>query len=348
MPGGSRKLSPGGDDTIRTMRFALAVTLLSAASLLNAAKPLEVYFIDVEGGQATLLVTPSKQSMLIDTGWPGLNNRDADRIALTAKKAGVKAIDYLVITHYHTDHVGGVQQLVAKLPVKNFVDHGPNTETGRNPDELFRAYEEAAAKGKRMSLKPGDNIPLKGVEVKVVTANGEAIDGGGAANSACDGRTFEEDKSENARSLGVMITFGKFRMIDLGDLTSRKELELACPSNRLGTVDVYLTTHHGLDTSNAKEIVHGLKPRVAIMNNGAKKGGTPPAWKTIKASPGLEDLWQLHYSLAGKTEANSPEPLIANLDERCEGKHLQLSAQPDGSFEIVNSRNKYSKKYAAR
>ncbi|MBC8165502.1 MAG: MBL fold metallo-hydrolase [Bryobacteraceae bacterium] len=319
-----------------------------SGAIVRAAKPLDIYFIDVEGGQATLIVTPSKQSLLVDTGWPGLNNRDADRIAKAAKSAGVKAIDYLVTTHYHTDHVGGVPQLASKMPVRNYVDHGPSMETGRSAEELYRAYDEVAAKSKRITVKPGDTIPLKGVDVKIMTANGEHISSGGTANSLCSGRTFPPDPSENARSVGFVLTYGKFRIADFGDLTSAKELELVCPDNRVGTVDVYLSTHHGLDSSNAKELVHALHPRVAIMNNGAKKGGTPPAWQTMKTSPGLEDLWQVHYSVAGKAENNSPEPFIANLEETCEGKSLKLSAEMDGSFTVVNSRNKYTKTYPAK
>ena len=328
----------------------LAMVLVTATAALQAAKPLQIYFIDVEGGQATLMVTPSKQSILVDAGWPGFNGRDADRIARVAKKAGVKAIDYMVTTHYHTDHVGGVPQIADKLPIRTFVDHGPNNETGKNPDALYQSYEAVAGKGKRLTVRPGDTIPLKGVELKVVTANGEhAPPGGGSANSNCStDRSYPEDKSENARSIGLLLTYGKFRMVNLGDLTSRKERELVCPENRIGTVDVYLTTHHGLQTSNAPEIVHALRPRVAVMNNGAKKGGSPEAWKTIRNSPGLEDLWQLHFAMAGGTETNSPEAFIANLEESCAGNFIEVAANPDGSFRVANSRNRYSKDYKAR
>jgi competence protein ComEC len=336
-------------DIISAMRKKLGMVLLCAALGAQGAKTLDVYFIDVEGGQATLMVTPSKQSMLVDAGWPGLNGRDADRIVRVAKKAGVKSIDYLVITHYHTDHVGGVPQLVEKMPVKNFVDHGPNNESGKGPDALYKAYEEATAKSKRITAKPGDTIPLKGVEVRVVTANGEHASGSGTANPLCSSaKTYPEDKTENARSVGLLISFGKFRMVNLGDLTSREELEAVCPENRIGPVDVYLTTHHGLNTSNAQEIVHALKPRVAVMNNGAKKGGSPDAWQIIRKSPGLEDLWQLHFAIAGKTENNSPESFIANLEEGCAGQHIALSASSDGSFTVSNARNKYKKTYNAR
>ena len=332
-------------------KLALIFALAGAVSGMRGAKTLDVYFVDVEGGQATLIVTPSKQSMLVDAGWPGFNGRDVGRIHAAAKAAGIKQIDYLIVTHYHTDHVGGVPQLVAKIPVKTFVDHGPNNETGKNADELNSGYEKAVATGKHLVVKPGDKIPLKGVDVQVLTSNGEIISsplvGGGQPNPLC-GKEYPEDKSENARSTGVLITYGKFRMINLGDLTSHKEAELVCPANRVGPVDVYLTTHHGTNTSNSETIVHALRPRVAIMNNGAKKGGSPDAWQIIRKSPGLEDLWQVHFAVAGGKENNSPDSFIANLEPACEGKHIKLSAQPDGSFSVSNSRNRYEKSYQAR
>ena len=332
--------------------LSLLCALLLAASA-RGAKTLDFYFIDVEGGQATLIVTPSGQSMLVDTGWPGFEGRDASRIHAAAKAAGVKRIDYLVTTHYHTDHVGGVQQLVERLPVVTFVDHGPNIETSRSAGELNAMYEKAVQTGKRLSVRPGDKIPMKGVEVEVVTANGERVPkplkGAGAANALCPSAPeFKDDPSENARSVGFVMSFGKFRFVDLGDLTSKKELELACPENRVGPIDLYLTTHHGLDTSNAEAIVHALRPRVAIMNNGAKKGGSPSAWQIIRRSPGLEDLWQLHFALAGGKDNNAAESMIANLDPNCEGKYIKVSANQDGSFTVTNERNRYSKPYAAR
>jgi beta-lactamase superfamily II metal-dependent hydrolase len=328
--------------------FAFAAAL----PLAYAAKTLDLYFIDVEGGQATLIVSPSKQSMLVDTGWPGFSGRDAERIRAAAKAAGVKQIDFLVITHYHGDHVGGVQQLLEKMPVKTFVDHGPNTETSRAAGELYAAYEKAAATGKRVTAKPGDRIPLKGVGVEVVTAAGERVPGhlpgAGQPNPVCEGKSYPEDLGENARSVGLLLTFGKFRTINLGDLTSRKELDLVCPENRVGTVDLYLTTHHGLNTSNAEPIVHALRPRVAIMNNGATKGGSPDSWQIIRKSPGLEDLWQLHFAVKGGKENNSPDSFIANLDPACEGKYIKVSAAEDGSFTVTNNRNNYRKTYPAR
>ena len=332
------------------MRIPAAILCLLLAPLLPAARNMEVFFIDVEGGQATLFVSPAGESMLVDTGWTGFNNRDALRIAAAAKQAGVKKIDYLVITHYHADHVGGVAHLASRMPIHTFVDHGPTGETGKQPEQLYGAYMEAVRAGKHLVVKPGDTIPIKGIQVKVLTANGEEIsvplEGAGKPNDYCAGfQAKAEDKSENARSLGTLISFGKFRILDLGDLTWNKEHELACPNNKIGTVDVYLTTHHGMNISGPAALVHALHPRVAIMNNGARKGGTPEAWQTIRKSPGLEDIWQVHFAVAGGKENNAPDTFIANIDENCEGRYLRLSVQPDGTFTVTNSRNNYSKTY---
>jgi competence protein ComEC len=323
---------------------------LALAGLLSAAKPMELYFIDVEGGQATLIVTPSGQSMLVDAGWPGNNYRDADRIIAACKKAKVKQIDYLLVTHYHRDHVGGVAQLASRFPVKSYITHGPNNETDKGGRDMTESFEEAAKGTPQIAVKPGDKLPLKGVDATVVAADGNqiaaALDGAGAANPLCAAEQRKDaDPTENGRSIGFVLKFGDFRFIDLGDLTWNKELDLVCPNNKLGTVDLYLTTHHGVDLSNAKAIVHALHPRVAIMNNGAKKGGSPSAWDIIKSSPGLEDLWQLHFSVAGAQDHNSPEAFLANLDEFCEGKYIQVTAESDGSFSVWNSRNKYSRSY---
>lgn len=327
--------------------------ILCAASALFAAKPLEIYFIDVEGGQATLIVTPNKQSMLVDAGWPGFNKRDALRITKVAKHAGVKDVDYLLMTHFHVDHAGGIPQLVEQMPVKSFIDHGTNIEKGKSADELSANYAKALATGNHIVAKAGDKIPLKGLDVTVVESNGDAIasalPGAGAPNPFCaSAPKFPADPSENARSVGFVLQYGKFRFVDLGDLTAAKEVELVCPNNKVGTVDLYLTTHHGLDQSNAKAIVDALHPRVAVMNNGAKKGGSPPAWQTVKDSPGLEDMWQVHYSFAGGKEHNVAEPMIANLEEQCEGNYIRVSANPDGSMIVYNSRNKFEKTYPAK
>jgi beta-lactamase superfamily II metal-dependent hydrolase len=327
-----------------------AFLFLAAAHVAMAARNLEVYSIDVEGGQATLIVSPSGESMLIDTGWGGFAKRDADRIVAAAKAAGVKKIDYLVITHYHSDHVGGVPQLAEKIPIVTFVDHGPSVEDSKQAQVLLNAYTAFRDKGKHLEVKAGDTIPIKGLDVKVVTAGGNAIDkplpGAGQPNPECDSFQMKEvDRSENAQSVGVLITYGKFRMLDLGDLTWNKEKDLVCPMNKIGPVDLYIVSHHGLSQSGSPQLVHAIKPKVALMNNGAKKGGSPDAWQLIHDTPGLQDLWQIHFSVAGGKEHNSADPFIANLDEICEGKGLHMEAMKDGSFKLVNARNKYEKGY---
>ncbi|HLJ14326.1 MAG TPA: MBL fold metallo-hydrolase [Bryobacteraceae bacterium] len=336
------------------MRNCLLVVVLFCLSVSPAfSRNLEIFFIDVEGGQSTLIVTPSRQSLLVDTGWPDFSGRDADRIVAAAKKAGVKRIDYLIITHHHADHVGGVPNLVERMPVGTFVDHGPTVETGKQAKSLYEAYLKAIGSSQHMVVKPGDKIPLKGVDVVIVEAGGEhittALPGAGQPNPYCASvQPRANDSSENAQSTGFVLTYGKFRFVDLGDLTWNKEMNLVCPNNLIGKVDVYLTTHHGMNLSNNPAIVDALHPRVAIMNNGAKKGGSVEAWTTVKNSPGLEDLWQLHFAVAGGKDHNVPDSFIANVDENCQGKYISLSATPDGGFVVTNSRNKYTKVYAPK
>ncbi|MBM3746572.1 MAG: MBL fold metallo-hydrolase [Acidobacteria bacterium] len=326
---------------------------LLAGSLLWAARDLEIHFIDVEGGQATLIKTPAGESLLVDAGWPGFDGRDAKRIAETARQAGLRQIDYMLNTHYHLDHVGGIPPLTEHIPIVTFVDHGPNTEQGKNAEALSAAYEKVLAKGKHLVVKPGDRIPLKGVEVIVITARGERIarplKGAGAANPHCEGVPPKaEDKTENGRSVGFLLTYGKFRFLNLADLTWNNELALMCPANPIGTVDVYLINHHGMNISNAPPLVYGVRPRVAVLLNGAKKGGAPDTYQWIRKSPGLEDIWQLHFSLAAGAEGNAPEQFIANPEAQCQGRPLKLVAASGGSFTVTNARNNLTKSYSAR
>lgn len=316
----------------------------------TAPKPLQIYFIDVEGGQATLVIAPNGQSLLIDTGWPGYEGRDADRIISAARQAGLQQIDYVLITHYHRDHVGGVPQLTESFKIGTFVDHGPNLEDSQVTRTDYAAYEKAAAGHPRVTVKPGWGLPIKGIEVKVLSAAGDLITkplpGAGEANPYCKGEPpAPDDATENARSNGVMITYGKFRFLDLGDLTKKKELELACPNNLLGTVDLFLVTHHGADLSNPKALVWGLHPRVAVIDNGPRKGASSAAWQIVHDSPGLEDLWQLHYAAESDKDHNVDPDHIANVKENCEGKYIKVVAQSDGSFTLTNSRTGAEKTY---
>jgi competence protein ComEC len=326
------------------------VTALCFLSTSAQTKPLQIYFVDVEGGQSTLIVSPSGASMLVDTGWPGFNDRDADRIAAAAKSANVKKIDYVVITHYHTDHVGGVPQLLKQIKVGTFIDHGPNTENDELAPEGYDAYLKAIGTSRHIVAKPGDQILVPGISVEVVAAAGKAITaplpGAGEPNPYCASEPVAPiDPSENAASLGVIVKYGSFHFLDLGDLTRRNEQALVCPKNLLGQVDLFLISHHGFAISNSKDMVHALHPRVAININSARKGGDATAWQIVHDSPGLQDIWQLHYAIAAGQQRNAAPNFIANIDEKSDGHWIKASALPDGTFTVLNSRNNFEKTY---
>jgi beta-lactamase superfamily II metal-dependent hydrolase len=333
------------------MRLLAPLVFLFCSHAAAASNDLTAYFVDVEGGQATLFVTPSGQSVLIDTGWAGFNGRDAERIAVAAKQAGVTQIDYLLITHFHLDHVGGVPALAAKLPIKNFVDHGETVEHDANGQSLFDAYQKEVAKGKHIVVKPGDKLPIEGLEWIIVSAGGNVIDkplpGAGKPNPDCTSfqkRDIKDD--ENGQSTGSFIRLGNFKAVDLGDLLWNKEEGLMCPVTRIPDVDIYITSHHGMNMSGSPSLVHGLHAKVAIMDNGARKGGTVEAWDTMHGTRGLADIWQLHFAVAGGVEHNSPENMIANMTEdNDQANTIKLVAHSDGHFEITNSRNGFTKKY---
>ena len=329
-------------------------TLLVCLSLLTAGaglsgRDLDVYFVDVEGGKATLIVAPSGESLLIDAGYDGFNSRDANRIAEAASAAGVSRIDYLVITHFHGDHVGGVRQLSAKLPILNFLDHGLTVEEGQRAQTLYRGYEQIASKGRRIRVKPGDTIPMKGMQVWIVAAGGTvlplALAGAGQRNPECANLHRDYSGSENAQSIGLLVAYNAFRLLDLGDLGGDNERQLVCPINKVGSVSVFVASHHGNDDASSASLVHALRPSVAIMANGAIKGGAPRTFETLRKTPGFEDIWQLHYSLIEPRSQNAPLSFIANPDQNCKGRWLKLTAQVDGSFRVYNAGNRFEKVY---
>jgi competence protein ComEC len=341
---------------IRTTAVCFAAFIVLASVAAAQPKKLRVFFIDVEGGQSTLFVTPGGESLLIDTGWPDNNGRDADRIVSVAKQAGLDHLDYVLITHFHTDHVGGVPQLVARIPVRTFIDHGSNRETtDASTEQGFEAYQKVLAEthARRINPKPGDVLPVKGIHAEVISEDGNlighALPGAGEPNPFCNGAEQRPaDQTENARSLGLLLTFGKLKLLDLGDLTWDKEMQLVCPANKLGRVDVYIVSHHGWYQSSSPAMVDALHARVAIMDNGAKKGGSTATLETIAKAPGLETLWQLHFSEEGGAAHNTKPEYIANPQGPDAGNYLELTASPDGSFAVYNPRTKATRSYPAR
>jgi beta-lactamase superfamily II metal-dependent hydrolase len=327
------------------------LTLSCAKAHSGESKHLLIYTIDVEGGQSTLLVSPSGASMLVDTGWPGNNARDAVRIQAAMKDAGITQIDHVLITHFHTDHVGGVPDLVKRVKVGEFLDHGPNREDSDITRHDFAAYLKAIDGTPRRIVHPGDTIAIPGLKVVVLVADGEHI----AAvpgikpepNPYCaTERAWPVDPSENARSNGVLVTFGKFEFLDLGDLTGAKEVALVCPNNPIGAVDLYLVDHHGMNLSNARALVDAIHPVASIMINGAHKAGMPEAWQTVHDSPGMQDLYMLHTAEDSDAAHNSAEPLIANPKGiTTDGAYFKVVASSSGAFSITNTRTGQTKDY---
>jgi beta-lactamase superfamily II metal-dependent hydrolase len=272
------------------------------------------------------------------------------------QQAGISKIDYLLTTHYHGDHIGAMPALAKMIPIGLYFDHGDSIELNRpNVATQYKAYVEQTGDHRKI-LKPGDRIPLRGVDVEVIMSAGQAITkplkGAGAKNAAC--ADFKEHGPEpdpdNDQSVGFLLKFGKFDFIDMGDLTWNYEQKLVCPNNLIGVVDVYQTTHHGLDRSNSPQFIWAIHPTVAVMNNGPRKGGQASVFETLRKSPGLEDIWQGHLALGTAKETNTDEKMIANLEPtaECKGNLLKLSVAPDGRYTMTNLRTGFSKTYQSK
>jgi beta-lactamase superfamily II metal-dependent hydrolase len=343
----------------------LACSLLTAGSLAAQSRNLDIYWIDVEGGGATLVVAPSGESLLIDTGFARPDDRDAKRIHAVAQDAGLKQIDHHMVTHFHGDHVGGLTALSKMIPIVHFYGHGGKTEGGDfgkgvpGVQEWMDIYQKVSG-GKGTILKLGDKIPLKGVQVQVITANREflakPVNGGGAQNPLCANAEHKPlDSLENQRNIATLFTYGRFRYFNPGDTPWETEMELSCPVNKLGTVTVYQTTKHGAwDGGGAPAHLYALKPQVVVVTNGPNKGlGIPGGrghYERIAGTPGIEGIWQGHMSPEGK-DHNAPEEMIANLDSNPDHKpvhYIKASVAQDGTFTITNTRNGLSRKYTTR
>ena len=367
------------------MRIVIACLLAAACAVAvtaqtRTAATLRIYVVDVEGGNATLFVGPTGQSLLIDTGNAGAvaAPRDAGRIMEAVKDAGLTQIDHLIITHWHGDHFGGLAEVAKQIPIKHFIDHGPNVQPGQAADDFLKnVYAELISKAQHTVAKPGDVIPLgagSDPSATVVISAGMPIapmKGAGQRNPECANFQPIDNNAEDPMSVGVMISYGRFRALHLGDNTRNKEFELACPVLRLPPVDLMLGMHHGQSSSNSPALVHALHPRVAIMNNGTRKGGEPFSMRSMFSSPGLEDVWQMHFSLLTGQEYTVPGAFIANqIDQPSDvmpigtwapplpgqqappapvhngpASYFKVTAQQDGTFTVLNTRNNFSKTY---
>ena len=345
----------------RSRGAARAATLILLASLTashaaHAQTPptLDIYWIDVEGGAATLVVTPDRESVLMDAGWPRPDFRDTERIEAAMRDAGITEIDYLLVSHFHRDHVGGVPQLADRVPIGQVIDHGDSVEqAGEAGLALWRDYE-TVAEGRRRTVVPGDKLPLSRIEFSFVAAHRRLADAPErrAPNRRCAEATAPSiDESENGHSLGYLLSLGGFQFLNLGDLTPDREYALACPENRVGIVDLWQVPHHGGYGAIRPELAGALEPTVVVVNNGPRKGGTPDSLESAQGTAGVGDVWQSHRALADGAAHNTDERMTANLteEEDCEGHWIKATVQPDGrSWTMTNGRTDYSRNYQSK
>jgi beta-lactamase superfamily II metal-dependent hydrolase len=334
--------------------LACSASIFSVQEAKSARRTLEIYFIDVEGGAATLILTPAGESVLIDAGWDDVGGRDANRIRQAMQKAGVTEIDHLIATHYHRDHYGGIPDLSRVVTIKQFYDHGEMASMAEDEQfaERYAAYR-SAAKGRTTTLKPGDIIPLKTaagappLKLLCVAANAEVIAKESSPNPQCVSAAPQEDASENGRSVALLLSWGGFDFLNLADLTWPVSQRLVCPSNYIGEVDLYQVTHHGGDVNNNPVLLRSLRPTVAVMINGPRKGGHPDAIRWLREIPSLKALYQLHRNVQTSAGQNTPAAFIANLDEQPDAAHM-ISVSVDAAktaFAITNGRTKKTKSY---
>jgi competence protein ComEC len=362
---------------MRIVTLVCGVLLALVAVQAQTSGTLQIYVVDVEGGNAVLFVSPARQSLLIDSGNGGAAAaRDAERIMAAVKDAGITQIDHLITSHYHGDHIGGLAELASRIPIGHFIDHGANVQPGPAIDAVLQRYAELYGKVKHTVAKPGDKVPIADLDARIVASAGEtiktALPGAGRPNPYCANfKSRDVARSEDDQSVGTHITFGRFRVLHLADLPWNREFELMCPTNRIGDVDLWLVSRHGQPTSNSEALVHAIRPRVAIVNNGTRKGGQPDAMRIIQGAPRLEDLWQIHFSLLSGQEYTVPGAFIANqFDEPQVAMPIaaepapqpgaqappapqhngaaywfKISARADGTFSVTNARNNFSKTY---
>jgi len=339
--------------------LAAAMLAWAGPSVSGQPRPaggaLDIYWIDVEGGASTLIVTPGGQSALMDTGFEGFGDRDATRIASVVRdQAGLKRLDYVLISHFHSDHAGGLAALSRLVEIGTVIDHGDSVDGDTGAGRTVWERYLAVAGKRRRTVKPGERLMLGGAELIIVAAHSRFIAkplGDGARNPLCDSfKAQAEDRGENGKSLSYALRAGGFEFVNLGDLSWNFQHQLACPVNLLGKVDIFQVTHHGVRDDVLPQQMWAMAPTVAVMNNGPSKGAGAAAVETVQRSPGLEDLWSLHRALGNDAAHNAPEPLTANLGDTdgCKAAWIRARVGDGGSYVITNSRNGHSKTYRVK
>ncbi len=347
---------------------ATAVAMVAAAGASSArpeAETLDIYFVDVEGGKATLVIAPTGESMLLDAGFAGEEGRfdskpgdpararDAQRILLAARDAGLARIDHVLVSHYHADHFGGVMELAELIPIVEYIDHAAPSEAAevRVPGTLalYQQYVTLRSAARHRPAAAGDHFRMGDVEVDVVASDArvipKALPCGGEANRACSGEGVPaQEVTENPNSTAVKLSFGEFSYLDVGDLSGRPLHELTCPINLLGQVDAYSIAHHGGADGSDPAIFAATRPRVAMFSNAGRKGAQAETFNTLRRFN--VDGWQLHRTSNPGAE-NMPDIQIANLDTSTSA-WIKLSASRDGSFKVANGRTGESISYPRR
>jgi competence protein ComEC len=324
----------------------------SHSALAGAAdKRLDVYWNDVEGGAATLIVTPAGESILVDAGNPG--GRDARRIYKTATElAGLKKIDYLVTTHFHIDHFGGAAELAKLIPIGVVYDNGEFPGGRERPSKEYLSFKA----DDRRVLSPGDSIALKqtqgspSISLTCIAARQKFVAPPADAkpNPECEHvRKKLADGSDNANSIVQVLTFGGFRLYLGGDLTWNMEANLVCPVNLLGKIDVYQVTHHGLDQSNNPVVVKSIQPTVAIFSNGPNKGAEPGSFQTLKSQESIQGIYLIHKG-AGARGPNIPDEFFANsrTGAEDEGNPIKVAVESDSkSYSVALPSTKHERRF---
>ena len=359
-----------------------AAALLAGASVPAAAAPndpLRIVQFDFEGGGGTLFVTPNGQTLVIDTGWPAgrggpapvpgeppipPTKSSAQRIVEAVKAAGATRIDYLLMTHYHLDHIGGFDELVRLIPIGTFLDHGDNREMPRSgatpaqlagaPSAAYARYVAATASGKRVIMKPGDRVVIDGVTVTATNADravpSHPLAGSGRPGVGCGTKPVQtvNGGEENPRSLGFVASFGRARIMLLGDITRDVEYDLVCPRDLIGPIDLMLATHHGSELSNGPVVPATVKPRVVVIANGQTKGGDPSSYEAMSAATPADAIWQVHEAVKPGARNTAPAR-IANPAGVPDATHpILIAVARNGAITVTNPRTGESKTYAKK